>query len=185
MNPPLQPADSEGEQIWFLVWVFMACGLDAVSLLCAYASVYLSISRARSRPKVHLAMNVACLSTMTTAPCLATEYSSQSMDSKRLMKKLNAANENLKKFSHVNKKALDQYVSFSEQRETILKRKNEIDAAQTAIKELIEGLDLQKDEVWLSRGSACGGRGRCCCRVVVVVVVVAAAVIVFAVGTVP
>ncbi|CAN0248041.1 unnamed protein product, partial [Ectocarpus fasciculatus] len=67
------------------------------------------------------------------------------------MKKLNAANDSLKKFSHVNKKALDQYVSFSEQRETILKRKNEIDAAQTAIKELIEGLDLQKDEVGRDR----------------------------------
>lgn len=81
----------------------------------------------------------------------------QTMDTKRLMKKLNAANESLKKFSHVNKKALDQYVSFSEQRETILKRKNEIDAAQTAIKELIEGLDLQKDEV----GVTCFGA---CCR---------------------
>lgn len=75
------------------------------------------------------------------------------------MKKLNAANENLKKFSHVNKKALDQYVSFSEQREAIMARKTEIDAAQTAIKELIEGLDLQKDEVhycwnWRSRRPA-------------------------------
>lgn len=69
------------------------------------------------------------------------------MDIKRLMKKLNAVNESLKQFSHVNKKALDQYVSFSEQRETILERKKEIDTAQTAIKDLIEGLDLQKDEV--------------------------------------
>lgn len=69
------------------------------------------------------------------------------------MKKLNAANEHLKKFSHVNKKALDQYVSFSDQRETILERKVEIDTAQTAIKELIDGLDLQKDEVG---GMYCG-----------------------------
>ena len=75
------------------------------------------------------------------------------MDTKKLMKKLNAANEHLKKFSHVNKKALDQYVSFSDQRETILERKEEIDTAQTAIKELIDGLDLQKDEVG---GMYCG-----------------------------
>ncbi|CAM9714699.1 unnamed protein product, partial [Hapterophycus canaliculatus] len=68
------------------------------------------------------------------------------MDTKKLMKALNTANDNLKKFSHVNKKALDQYVSFSDERETILKRKSEIDAAKTAIKELIEGLDQQKDE---------------------------------------
>lgn len=79
----------------------------------------------------------------------------QMMDTKKLMKALKAANDNLKKFSHVNKKALDQYVSFSEQRETILKRKGEIDAAQTAIKELIEGLDQQKDEV---------GGGECVCE---------------------
>lgn len=72
---------------------------------------------------------------------------------KRLMKKLNAANESLKKFSHVNKKALDQYVSFSEQREAILERKKEIDTAQTAIRELIEGLDQQKDEVGPSRSA--------------------------------
>lgn len=71
----------------------------------------------------------------------------QAMDTKKLMKKLNAANEHLKKFSHVNKKALDQYVSFSNEREAILERKEEIDTAQTGIKELIDGLDQQKDEV--------------------------------------
>eukprot|EP00904_Undaria_pinnatifida_P004076 jgi/Undpi1/1366/HiC_scaffold_11.g04758.m1 len=73
----------------------------------------------------------------------------QAMDTKKLMKKLNAANEHLKKFSHVNKKALDQYVSFSNEREAILERKEEIDTAQTGIKELIDGLDQQKDEAIL------------------------------------
>lgn len=69
------------------------------------------------------------------------------MDTKKLMKKLNEANENLKRFSHVNKKALDQYVSFSEQREALLQRKEETDKGEAAIKELIESLDMQKDEV--------------------------------------
>lgn len=63
------------------------------------------------------------------------------------MKRLHSVNESLKKYSHVNKKALDQYVSFSEQRETLLQRKNELDAGQAAIQELVDALDMQKDEV--------------------------------------
>lgn len=42
---------------------------------------------------------------------------------KQLYKRLHECHEKLKKYSHVNKKALDQYVSFSEQREELLKRK--------------------------------------------------------------
>lgn len=71
----------------------------------------------------------------------------QRLGIKDLMKRLHSVNENLKKYSHVNKKALDQYVSFSEQRETLLQRKNELDAGQAAIKELVDALDMQKDEV--------------------------------------
>jgi structural maintenance of chromosome 3 (chondroitin sulfate proteoglycan 6) len=56
------------------------------------------------------------------------------------------ANEKLKKYSHVNKKALDQFVSFSEQRETLLERKAELDKGDEAIQELITALDQQKDE---------------------------------------
>jgi len=49
--------------------------------------------------------------------------------------------------SHVNKKALDQYVNFSEQREELLQRKAELDDASAAIEALITNLDRQKDEV--------------------------------------
>lgn len=42
---------------------------------------------------------------------------------KQLYKRLHECHEQLKKYGHVNKKALDQYVSFSEQREELLKRK--------------------------------------------------------------
>ena len=35
----------------------------------------------------------------------------------------------LKKFSHVNKKALDQFVNFSDQKEKLIKRKEELDSA--------------------------------------------------------
>ena len=33
----------------------------------------------------------------------------------------------LKKYSHVNKKALDQFISFSEQKEKLMNRKEELD----------------------------------------------------------
>ena len=50
----------------------------------------------------------------------------------------------LTKYSHVNKKALDQYVNFSEQREALLERKTELDDGAAKIKELIEALDQQR-----------------------------------------
>lgn len=45
----------------------------------------------------------------------------------QLFKKLDEANRELKKYSHVNKKALDQFVNFSDQKEKLLKRKEELD----------------------------------------------------------
>lgn len=63
-----------------------------------------------------------------------------------LMRALETCNKDLKKYSHVNKKAYDQYVNFSEQREELLGRKVELDKGADKVKELIENLDRQKDE---------------------------------------
>lgn len=63
-----------------------------------------------------------------------------------LMKSLDTVNKKLKKYSHVNKKAFDQFVNFSEQRDSLLKRKEELDQGAKKVKELVEGLDRQKDE---------------------------------------
>lgn len=63
-----------------------------------------------------------------------------------LMKKLEDINKKLKKYSHVNKKAFDQFVNFSEQREQLIKRREEIDEGGLKVKELIESLDRKKDE---------------------------------------
>lgn len=63
-----------------------------------------------------------------------------------LMKSLDIVNKKLKKYSHVNKKAFDQYVNFSEQRDTLLKRKNELDEGAEKVRELVGSLDRQKDE---------------------------------------
>lgn len=63
-----------------------------------------------------------------------------------LMKSLEDINKKLKKYSHVNKKAYDQFVNFSEQRDSLIKRKEELDDGGLKVKELIESLDRKKDE---------------------------------------
>ena len=63
-----------------------------------------------------------------------------------LMKTLDHVNKKLRAYSHVNKKAFDQYVNFNEQRESLLKRKEELDQGAAKVEELIENLDRQKDE---------------------------------------
>lgn len=62
-----------------------------------------------------------------------------------LMRALESCNKDLKKYSHVNKKAYDQYVNFSEQREQLLSRKEELDQGAEKVQELIDSLDKQKD----------------------------------------
>ena len=55
-------------------------------------------------------------------------------------------NEALKKYKHINKKAFDQYNSFTTQRDQLLKRRKELDTSQKSIEALIEHLDQEKDE---------------------------------------
>ncbi|KAJ1884131.1 Structural maintenance of chromosomes protein 3, partial [Coemansia sp. S17] len=64
----------------------------------------------------------------------------------KLAKKLHKANEKLKKFRHVNKKAFEQYSIFARQREGIQQRKQELDQSAASIEELISVLDQRKDE---------------------------------------
>lgn len=52
----------------------------------------------------------------------------------------------LRAYSHVNKKALDQYVHFKEQRESLEERKVELDESEKAIQELIAALDEKKGQ---------------------------------------
>ncbi|XP_072393142.1 structural maintenance of chromosomes protein 3 [Diabrotica undecimpunctata] len=68
------------------------------------------------------------------------------MSSRSLFKELEKANTKLKQFSHVNKKALDQFMSFSDQKEKLQKRKEELDRGDEKIKELISMLEQRKME---------------------------------------
>merc|ERR1719342_474332 len=73
----------------------------------------------------------------------------KNMSQKQLFKQLEKANQELKKYSHVNKKALDQYVSFSEQKEKLIKRKEELDRGHKKIMDLMDVLEQRKFEAIL------------------------------------
>ena len=63
-----------------------------------------------------------------------------------VVSRLRKVNDALKKYSHVNKKAFQQYEQFTNQRETLSTRRAELDSSQASIEELIEVLDQRKDE---------------------------------------
>jgi structural maintenance of chromosome 3 (chondroitin sulfate proteoglycan 6) len=63
-----------------------------------------------------------------------------------IIKKLQKNKEKLKKFAHVNKKALDQYEQFKDQRTNFIAKKKELDDGAKAIQDLIKTLDQKKDE---------------------------------------
>ncbi|KAG1671785.1 hypothetical protein FOA52_000162 [Chlamydomonas sp. UWO 241] len=63
-----------------------------------------------------------------------------------LLKQLDKVTADLTKFGSVNRKALDQYTSFTEQREELGHRKTELDKSEAKIRELIAALDMRKDE---------------------------------------
>jgi len=73
----------------------------------------------------------------------------QSKTTKQIMKLLTTCQAELKKYSHVNKKALDQYMQFTEQCETLNGRREELVTGNKAIEDLIETLDHKKNEAIL------------------------------------
>ncbi|XP_050530372.1 structural maintenance of chromosomes protein 3-like isoform X2 [Daktulosphaira vitifoliae] len=69
--------------------------------------------------------------------------------SKNLFKELENVNSNMKRFKNVNKKAFDQFVCFSEQKEKLITRKQELDRGYIKIKELMNVLEQKKCEAIL------------------------------------
>ncbi|KAJ3007164.1 Structural maintenance of chromosomes protein 3 [Thoreauomyces humboldtii] len=67
-------------------------------------------------------------------------------DGNKLLKQLHTCKESLRKYSHVNKKAFEQYLNFTKQRDSLEKRKEELDTSASAIEDLIVNLDQRKDE---------------------------------------
>jgi structural maintenance of chromosome 3 (chondroitin sulfate proteoglycan 6) len=65
---------------------------------------------------------------------------------KQLYVSLDKCNQELKKLSHVNKKAMDQFVQFSEHKEKLIQRREEADRAYKSILDFINTLDQRKNE---------------------------------------
>lgn len=63
-----------------------------------------------------------------------------------LLKNLTKVNENLKKYNHVNKKAMEQFSKFAKQKESLSGRISELDEAKHSIEHLIEVLQNRKNE---------------------------------------
>jgi structural maintenance of chromosome 3 (chondroitin sulfate proteoglycan 6) len=70
----------------------------------------------------------------------------EKVKSDQIVKRLHKVNEALKKYGHVNKKAFEQYNNFTNQRDTLEKRRGELTEGQSSIEELITVLDQRKDE---------------------------------------
>ena len=70
----------------------------------------------------------------------------EKVKSEQVGKRLHKVNDALKKYGHVNKKALEQYQNFTNQRDTLTKRREELDSSQSSIEDLISVLDQRKDE---------------------------------------
>lgn len=62
---------------------------------------------------------------------------------------------------HVNKKALDQYVNFTDQKEELLRRHEDNVRGKDKIQQLIHSLDLRKDEA-IERTFKVGGPASLC-----------------------
>ncbi|KAF2715457.1 RecF/RecN/SMC protein [Pleomassaria siparia CBS 279.74] len=67
-------------------------------------------------------------------------------DSEKASRQLRKVNESLKKYSHINKKAFEQYESFTKQRRMLTERRIELDSSRKSIEDLIDILDQRKDE---------------------------------------
>ncbi|ORX64475.1 RecF/RecN/SMC protein [Anaeromyces robustus] len=70
----------------------------------------------------------------------------QNVDRSILEKKFKDAKDILKKYSHINKKAFEQYDNFTKQRNVLNYRKDELDKSAQSIANLINVLDQRKDE---------------------------------------
>jgi structural maintenance of chromosome 3 (chondroitin sulfate proteoglycan 6) len=74
----------------------------------------------------------------------------QNLNEKSILSQLKDTNERLKIFGGVNRKALDQYISFNEQRQDLVDRQEELSTDKEAIQQLMDNLDMQKEETILN-----------------------------------
>ncbi|EEY22787.1 chromosome segregation protein sudA [Verticillium alfalfae VaMs.102] len=105
------------------------------------------IEKSQSKKAVYSAQAADAAKAIRDLGVLPDDFSKyENLDSKQIDSRLKRVRNALKKYQHVNKKAFEQYNSFTSQQDQLLKRRSELDASQRSIKELIEHLDERKDE---------------------------------------
>lgn len=70
----------------------------------------------------------------------------QDKSSESILRRLHSVSEVLKKYSHVNKQAVEQFNNFTKQREKLLERREDLVSSSESIQKLITTLDQRKDE---------------------------------------
>ncbi|PVV00813.1 hypothetical protein BB560_004789 [Smittium megazygosporum] len=68
------------------------------------------------------------------------------VDYNQLLRKIKKVNNQLRDYGHVNKKAVDQFNSFSRQKDDLVSRESELEASYDSITSLIKSLDQRKEE---------------------------------------
>ncbi|KAM0334327.1 hypothetical protein ACHAQA_001351 [Verticillium albo-atrum] len=105
------------------------------------------IEKSQSKKAVYSAQAADAAKAIRDLGVLPDDFSKyENLDSKQIDGRLKRVRNALKKYQHVNKKAFEQYNSFTSQQDQLLKRRTELDASQRSIRELIEHLDERKDE---------------------------------------
>lgn len=69
----------------------------------------------------------------------------QDVSSNDIYESLNSVNVELREYSHINKKALEQYNVFSREKEELNARKKELEVSKESIENLVRSLEQQKD----------------------------------------
>jgi len=122
---------------------------EAASHAAAQAEESKHLDRLLTRRNVvahKLEEHAAAIRTLGSLPRDAANEVDPSLSSRALLDQVDKVNQKLRKYQHVNKKALSQSANFAEQREQLLERKEAVDKGAEAIRDLIRHLDAQKDE---------------------------------------
>eukprot|EP00928_Gymnodinium_smaydae_P099583 TRINITY_DN9545_c0_g1_i1.p1 TRINITY_DN9545_c0_g1~~TRINITY_DN9545_c0_g1_i1.p1 ORF type:complete len:1202 (-),score=346.94 TRINITY_DN9545_c0_g1_i1:163-3768(-) len=94
------------------------------------------------------------LRSLTVVSSEMPKYKEMSLEG--LMKELAKCHKAIQKFEHVNKKAMDQFTTFTDQLRELERKKTEANESEAAIKEFMKKVDGQKDETLAKTLSAVG-----------------------------
>lgn len=70
----------------------------------------------------------------------------QDLSNDDLLTRLNQVNKELEKYAHINKKAIEQFDIFNNQRNDLIQRREELNESKVSIEKLIDDLKLQKHQ---------------------------------------